>query len=71
LHSRDAIITKDANGNPGWCVLSQNSKEPIAAHFERSLAALERAKQDAALLATAHGSCDEIEQTMIREAAKK
>jgi D-sedoheptulose 7-phosphate isomerase len=34
--------------------LSQNSKDPIAAHFERSLATLERAKQDAALLATAH-----------------
>jgi D-sedoheptulose 7-phosphate isomerase len=34
--------------------LSQNSKDPIAAHFERSLAALERATQDAALLATAH-----------------
>jgi D-sedoheptulose 7-phosphate isomerase len=33
--------------------LSQNSKDPIAAHFERSLAALERAKQDAALLASA------------------
>jgi hypothetical protein len=59
LRSRDAIITKDANGNPRWCVLSQNSKDPIAAHFERSLAVLERATQDAAL------------QTMIREAAKK
>jgi D-sedoheptulose 7-phosphate isomerase len=34
-------------------VLSQESKDPIAAHFERSLAALERATQDAALLATA------------------
>jgi len=33
--------------------LSQNSKDPIAAHFERSLAALQRASQDAALLATA------------------
>ena len=71
MRSRDAIITKDANGNPGRCVLSQNSKDPIAAHFERSLAALERAKQDAALLTTAHGICDEIEQTMMREAAKK
>jgi D-sedoheptulose 7-phosphate isomerase len=53
LRSRDAIITKDANGNPGRCVLSQNSKDPIAAHFERSLAALELTTQDAALLATA------------------
>ena len=34
--------------------MSQNSNDPIAAHFERSLAALERATQDAALLATAH-----------------
>jgi D-sedoheptulose 7-phosphate isomerase len=34
-------------------VLSQVSKDPIRAHFERSLAALERATQDAALLATA------------------
>ncbi len=33
--------------------MSQNSKDPIAAHFERSLTALERATQDAALLATA------------------
>ena len=32
---------------------SKNSKDPIAAHLERSLAALERATQDAALLATA------------------
>lgn len=33
--------------------MSQESKDPIAAHFERSLAALERATEDAALLATA------------------
>jgi D-sedoheptulose 7-phosphate isomerase len=33
--------------------LSQPSKDPIAAHFERSLAALTRATQDAALLAAA------------------
>jgi D-sedoheptulose 7-phosphate isomerase len=33
--------------------LSQNSKDPIAAHFERSLAALELMTQDAALLASA------------------
>ena len=33
--------------------MSQQSKDPIAAHFERSLAALTRATQDAALLATA------------------
>jgi D-sedoheptulose 7-phosphate isomerase len=34
-------------------VLKQDLKDPIAAHFERSLAALKRASQDAALLATA------------------
>ena len=51
--------------------MSQNSKDPIAAHFERSLAVLERATQDAALRAAAHSICDEIEQTMMREAAKK
>jgi D-sedoheptulose 7-phosphate isomerase len=33
--------------------LSQQSKDPIAAHFERSLAALTRATQDAALLGSA------------------
>jgi D-sedoheptulose 7-phosphate isomerase len=33
--------------------LSQQSKDPIAAHFERSLDALTRAAQDAALLAAA------------------
>ena len=33
--------------------MNQNSNDPIAAHFERSLAALERATQDAALLAAA------------------
>ena len=33
--------------------MSQDSKDPIAAHLEQSLAALERATQDAALLAAA------------------
>jgi D-sedoheptulose 7-phosphate isomerase len=33
--------------------LKQNLKDPIAAHIERSLAALQRAAQDAALLAAA------------------
>ena len=33
--------------------MSQNSNDPIATHFERSLTALTRATQDAALLATA------------------
>jgi D-sedoheptulose 7-phosphate isomerase len=34
--------------------LSQNSKDPISAHLKQSLAALERANSDAALLAVAH-----------------
>ncbi len=33
--------------------MKQDLKDPIAAHFERSLAALQRTAQDAALLATA------------------
>jgi len=33
--------------------LKQDLKDPISAHFDRSLAALQRAAQDAALLATA------------------
>jgi D-sedoheptulose 7-phosphate isomerase len=42
---------------PERCVLSPDSKptnDPIAAHLERSLDALQRAARDAALLATAH-----------------
>jgi D-sedoheptulose 7-phosphate isomerase len=35
------------------CSLSQNSTDPIGAHLERSLAALERTSSDAALLAAA------------------
>jgi D-sedoheptulose 7-phosphate isomerase len=35
------------------CDLSQHSKDPIAAHFERSLVELAQATQDAALLAAA------------------
>jgi D-sedoheptulose 7-phosphate isomerase len=34
--------------------LNHNSSDPIATHFERSRDALQRATQDAALLATAH-----------------
>ena len=41
--------------NPNlWCVLGQASNDPIADHFQVSLAALERATRDSALLATAH-----------------
>jgi D-sedoheptulose 7-phosphate isomerase len=43
-------ITKDANLKPRWCFLSL---DPIAAHLKQSLAALEQAAQDAALLASA------------------
>ena len=39
--------------NLSRCLLSQESKDPIGAHLDLSLAALERATQDAALRATA------------------
>src|SRR3954464_6901518 len=38
---------------PGWCVLSPHSNDPIARHFERSRDAMDRAARDSALLATA------------------
>jgi D-sedoheptulose 7-phosphate isomerase len=65
LRSRDVIITKDRESQPrrGWLSQelqelresqeSKESKSPIGAHLVRSLAALERANGDAALLATA------------------
>jgi hypothetical protein len=37
-----------------WCALNHTSNDPIAAHFESSRDALERATRDAALLATVH-----------------
>jgi D-sedoheptulose 7-phosphate isomerase len=37
-----------------WCALNHTSNDPIAAHLESSRAALQRATQDAALLATLH-----------------
>jgi len=40
--------------------LSQNSKDPIAAHLKQSLVALERANSDAALLAVAHAIASAI-----------
>jgi D-sedoheptulose 7-phosphate isomerase len=36
-----------------WCVLNPDSNDPIATHFERSRDALQRATQDAVLLAVA------------------
>jgi D-sedoheptulose 7-phosphate isomerase len=53
LRSCEAIITKGRNCKPRRCILKQDLKDPIAAHLERSLAALQRTAQDAALLATA------------------
>jgi len=50
LRSRDAVITKDGTATPRRCVLSQ---DPIGAHLKLSLAALERANNNPALLATA------------------
>jgi D-sedoheptulose 7-phosphate isomerase len=35
-----------------WCLLTDTSNDPIATHFERSREALQRATQDAELLAT-------------------
>ena len=42
-----------SNRNPLRCRLSQNSKDPIGTHLAHSLKILERAIQDADLLATA------------------
>jgi len=53
LHGLRAVITKDEDVNLSRCRLSRNVKDPIAAHLALSLAALERATQDAALLAAA------------------
>jgi D-sedoheptulose 7-phosphate isomerase len=50
LRSRDVVITKDGNCNPDGAFLSQ---DPIGAHLKLSLAALERANNNPALLATA------------------
>jgi D-sedoheptulose 7-phosphate isomerase len=43
-----------------WCVLNRDKNDPIAAHFERSRDALERATQNAALLTTAHAIAQAI-----------
>src|SRR3954452_17732975 len=61
LHRVGAAITRDANAWPRGCVLSQDSKDPIAAHLGQSLAALERAVQDPQLRASAR----EIAATII------
>ena len=53
LHRRGAIITKGQSLQQGPCFLSQDSKDPIGIHLKQSLAALERATNDAALLAAA------------------
>jgi D-sedoheptulose 7-phosphate isomerase len=57
LRGHEAMITTDPLQSPG-CALSQafrESKDPIAAHLKQSLAALERANGDTALLAAARG----------------
>src|SRR5437763_804362 len=53
LHRVDAAITKDANAWPSGRVLSQDSKDPIAAHLALSFAALDRAVHDPQLRASA------------------
>ena len=60
LRRRSAVITKDRTQNLSRCRLSQNPKDPIAAHLTLSLAALERATRDAALLAAAQKIADVI-----------
>jgi D-sedoheptulose 7-phosphate isomerase len=62
LRSRDTIITKDRELQPSRCLLSesQESKDPIGAHLERSLAALTRATQDVALLESARSIASAI-----------
>ena len=54
------VITKDRTHNLSRCRLSQHSKDPIAAHLELSRAALERATQDAGLLAAARKIADVV-----------
>src|SRR5437762_58988 len=61
LHRVDAAITKDANAWPRGRVLSQDSKDPIAAHLALSFAALDRAVHDPQLRASAR----EIAATII------
>ena len=58
------VITKDDDFNLSRCCLSQNVKDPIAAHLALSLAALERATQDAALLAAARKIAEIITGTL-------
>jgi D-sedoheptulose 7-phosphate isomerase len=58
------VITKDDDFNLSRCRLSQNVKDPIAAHLALSLAALERATQDAALLAAARKIAEIITGTL-------
>ena len=59
-----AVITKDEDVNLSRCRLSRNVKDPIAAHLALSLAALERATQDAALLAAARKIAEIITGTL-------
>src|SRR5947199_1766338 len=61
LHRVDAAITKDANAWRRGRVLSQDSKDPIAAHLAQSFAALDRAVHDPQLRASAR----EIAATII------
>lgn len=64
LHGLRAVITKDDDFNLSRCRLSRNVNDPIAAHLALSLAALERATQDAALLAAARTIAEIITGTL-------
>ncbi len=63
MHSLEAIITKDRTLT-SRCRLSQNSKDPIAAHLELSRAALQRATEDAKLLGAARQIAGVIVQAL-------
>jgi len=64
LHGLRAVITRDDDLNLSRCRLSRNVNDPIAAHLALSLAALERATQDAALLAAARKIAEIITGTL-------
>jgi D-sedoheptulose 7-phosphate isomerase len=53
LRRRGGDITRDANSKTPTVPVSQDPKDLIGAHLSQSLAALERATKDAALLASA------------------
>jgi hypothetical protein len=52
--------------------LHRDSRDLIGTHLKQSLAALERASQDAAILAAARKTvCEEIEHALMRDTPRK